>query len=54
LGQCALELGDITKAKDELTRAYMGAGKDIFQDEPPKYFALLRDALVPPAGSNSL
>jgi tetratricopeptide (TPR) repeat protein len=53
LGQSAFELGDIKQAKDELTRAYMGGGKDIFRDDP-KYFELLRDTLIPPAGSETL
>src|SRR5262249_30913606 len=39
LGQCPFELGDLERAGDELTRAYMGAGKEIFQEEDPKYFA---------------
>lgn len=41
LGQCALELGDEARAKDELMRAYMGAGKEIFEDEDPKYLEFL-------------
>ena len=53
LGQCAFELGHHREAKDELTRAYMGAGKEIFQEDP-KYLELLKDTLLPPAGSESL
>ncbi len=37
LGQCQLELGDHARAIDELTRAYMGGGADLFDDEDPKY-----------------
>lgn len=42
LGQAQFELGDMTRAADELTRAYMGAGDDIFQDQAPKYFDFLK------------
>jgi hypothetical protein len=37
LGQCQFELGDHANAADELTRAYMGGGEDLFDDEDPKY-----------------
>lgn len=51
LGQIQLELGNEIIAADELTRAYMGAGKKIFDGEPPKYFELLRQKIKePPAG----
>ena len=49
LGQAQFELGNLTRANDELTRAYMGAGKEIFEDEDPKYFAHLKTVLLPPA-----
>ena len=49
LGQAQFELGDMPRANDELARAYMGAGKDIFTDEDPKYFAHLKTVLQPPA-----
>lgn len=49
LGQAQFELGNIERANDELARAYMGAGKDIFADEEPKYFAHLKTVLRPPA-----
>jgi hypothetical protein len=42
LGQVQFELGDLTRAADELTRAYMGAGEDIFQEQAPKYFEFLK------------
>ena len=42
LGQCQLELGNTDRAADELMRAWMGGGKDIFQDQDPKYLAFLR------------
>ena len=49
LGQTQFELGNMERAKDELTRAYMGAGKEIFAQEDPKYFAHLKTVLRPPA-----
>jgi hypothetical protein len=41
LGQVAVELGDSDRAKDELARAYMGGGDEIFANEDPKYWILL-------------
>ena len=41
LGQCQYELGDHAHAIDELTRAYMGGGADLFDDEDPKYLDYL-------------
>jgi len=49
LGQCQLELGNLDQAADELARAYMGAGADIFEGAD-KYFAFLKTRLQPPAG----
>jgi tetratricopeptide (TPR) repeat protein len=49
LGQSQFELGDLQRANEELTRAYMGAGKDIFAEEDPKYFSHLKTVLRPPA-----
>lgn len=49
LGQCQFELGDLDKATDELTRAYMGAGADIFEDAD-KYYTFLKTRLQPPFG----
>jgi tetratricopeptide (TPR) repeat protein len=42
LGQACFELGELDKAADELTRAYMGAGSEIFDDQSPKYFEFLQ------------
>ena len=42
LGQCQLELGALDRAADELMRAYMGAGAEIFTDQDPKYLAILQ------------
>jgi tetratricopeptide (TPR) repeat protein len=41
LGEVYYELGDFEKAGDELTRAYMGAGREIFESEDPKYINFL-------------
>jgi len=41
LGHCHFETGDIDKAADELTRAYMGAGAEIFEGDDHKYFEFL-------------
>ena len=42
LGQCQFELGTLDRAADELMRAYMGAGDDIFKDQDPKYLRFLQ------------
>ncbi len=49
LGQCQFELKNMDRAADELARAYMGAGKAIFEHEDPKYFEFLKTKLLPPA-----
>jgi tetratricopeptide (TPR) repeat protein len=49
LGQAQFELGNLERAADELARAYMGAGKEIFEEDDPKYFAFLKTVLKPPA-----
>ena len=49
LGQCQYELGDLDRAADELARAYMGAGADIFSGEET-YFTFLKTRLQPPPG----
>lgn len=50
LGQCQFELENLDRAADELSRAYMGAGEEIFESEDPKYFAFLKTKLKPPRG----
>jgi len=50
LGQSQFELGNMQRANDELARAYMGAGKEIFDQEDQKYFTHLKTVLLPPAG----
>lgn len=42
LGQCQFELANFDKAADELIRAYMADGLEIFETEDPKYFAFLK------------
>ena len=41
LGQLYYEQGNFDKAADELTRAYMGAGINIFMEDDPKYLEFL-------------
>lgn len=48
LGQAQFELGNMDRARDELARAYMGGDEEIFDDEDPKYLALVRSTLRPP------
>ncbi|WP_353189841.1 hypothetical protein [Pandoraea pnomenusa] len=48
LGQSHFELGNVDRAADELARAYMGAGKEIFDREDSKYFDFLKTKLLPP------
>jgi hypothetical protein len=47
LGQCLRELGDLQRATDELTRAFMGGGAEIF-DDADKDFAFLKERIRPP------
>jgi len=47
LGQIQYELGNFSKALDELTRAYMGDGEEIFAEEDPKYLAWLMQRIRP-------
>jgi len=42
LGQVLYDLDDSDAAVNELMRAYMGAGEEIFGKEEPKYLAFLR------------
>lgn len=50
LGQCQFELGEIKRAADELARAYMGGGAELFAGEE-KYFEFLKTKLkAPPNG----
>lgn len=49
LGQCELENGNKDQAAEQLTKAYMLEGKDIFSQEDPKYFEFLKTKIDPPA-----
>jgi tetratricopeptide (TPR) repeat protein len=42
LGQVQFELGNTQQAADELVRAYMGGGKEIFEEEDEKYVTFLQ------------
>ncbi|RZL15701.1 MAG: tetratricopeptide repeat protein [Hymenobacter sp.] len=42
LGQVQFELGNTQQAADELVRAYMGGGKEIFEEEDGKYVTFLQ------------
>lgn len=46
LGEVQFELGNTERAKDELLRAYMGGGEEIFGDEDEKYFDFLKQNVV--------
>ena len=41
LGQALLEQGEQDRAADELIRAYMGGGPELFERDDPKYLAFL-------------
>jgi len=46
LGQALFEQGQLDRAADELMRAYMGAGADVFANDDPKYLAFLSSRAV--------
>jgi tetratricopeptide (TPR) repeat protein len=48
LGQCYFEKGQLDSAADELARAYMAEGKDIFAQDDRKYFDFLTTRIQPP------
>lgn len=48
IGQTQLELGNEDGAADNLTRAYMGGGAEIFEEDDAKYFDFLKTRLKPP------
>ena len=54
LGQVRYELNEKDRAADELARAYMGGGREIFEGQDPKYFALVEEVLDPPPGMDRL
>ncbi|WP_095184647.1 M48 family metallopeptidase [Pseudomonas sp. Irchel 3H9] len=46
LGQALYEKEETDRAADELMRAYMAAGDEIFDNDDPKYFAFLKTRAV--------
>ena len=48
LGKTNYHLENLDRAADELARAYMGAGKDIFANDGGIYFEFLKTRLKPP------
>lgn len=48
LGQVEFELQSIDRAKDELARAFMLGGDEVFEGEDPKYWTFIREILRPP------
>jgi tetratricopeptide (TPR) repeat protein len=50
LGQAQFELGNETRAADELARAYLLEGTRIFADDDPKYLKFIKSKLRPPDG----
>jgi len=49
LGETQFELGNTDRAKDELARAYMGGGPEVFEDDDPKYLRFIMEILRPAA-----
>ena len=50
LGEVQFELGDLSRAADDLARAYLLEGKRIFEEDDPKYLSFIKSKLRPPAG----
>jgi len=50
LGQIQHFLNEHDRVADELSRALIMGGKDIFEDEPDEFFAIPNEALDPPEG----
>jgi tetratricopeptide (TPR) repeat protein len=53
LGQCQYELGEYGPAADNLARAFMTAGGEIFANGGTKYLQFLTAFLEPPAGESA-
>jgi len=47
---CEFELGHMDRAEDELGRALILGGKDLFAGEDPKYFRFISTKLEAPPG----
>lgn len=54
LGQCQFELGEYAPAADNLTRAFMAAGSEIFANGGAKYLEFLKAFLEPVAGESAV
>ncbi|HMR09465.1 MAG TPA: hypothetical protein PKA88_26985 [Polyangiaceae bacterium] len=52
-GQVAYELGDRERAADELARAFLMEGRELFEEDDPKYLAFVLTKLRPPDGFSS-
>jgi tetratricopeptide (TPR) repeat protein len=50
LGQCQFELKNMDRAADELARAIMAEGPDIFENDDPKYLEFIKSRMKPPKG----
>ena len=50
LGQCRFELGDFDRAADELARAFLLKGKEVFKNDDPKYLSFIKSKLQEPEG----
>ncbi len=48
LGQCEFELNSLDRAADDLARAFIVQGKEIFKQEDPKYLEFVKSRLEPP------
>lgn len=46
LGQCEFELNNKDRAAEELARAYMGAGEEIFLEDDIKYLSFIKSRLL--------
>lgn len=49
LGEVQYELGNTERAKDELARAYLGGGPEVFEGDDPKYLRFIMEILRPGA-----
>lgn len=47
-GQALLDMGDEDRAADELMRAYMSEGDEIFETEDPRYLSFLKTRAIIP------
>ncbi len=49
LGEIQFEMGNMERAKDELARAFMGGGDELFEGDDPKYWRF--NSVRPASGS---